>query len=173
MPAGMHTPSSDVAPMDDLDILVMPTVTHAHTTGNLTIAAPSIPQHVRDVMARVNMQQKKTGPGLVLECAPTAVPPAAQVGRGPVAEAIARHLVVQAERSEAARVAAQAERDRCYATARLLARAGWHEKAEAAIAAAPNHARTAAPLPSALEGIVSLRPTARKSTIPTSYITST
>ena len=84
-----------------------------------------------------------------------------------MAEAMARHFALQAERGEAARNSAQAERDACYATARLLARAGWHKKAQAAIAAAPNPALTAAPLPPAIELIVSLRPIARRGTIPT------
>ena len=84
-----------------------------------------------------------------------------------MAEAMARHFALKAESGEAARKSAQAERDSCYATARLLAKAGWHERAEAAIAAAPNPARTAAPLPPATEGIVSLRPIARRGAIPT------
>ena len=71
-------------------------------------------------MARVLMQQQQKV-SATPACAPTEVPRAAQVGRGPVAEAVARHLAVQAERDETARVAAQAERDRCSATARLLA----------------------------------------------------
>ena len=166
MPAGMHTPSSDVAAIDDdLDILAMPAVTHVHTSGSLTMATPSTPQHVRDVMARVRMQQHEQSRPTT-ECTPTVLPPAVQVGGGPVAEAKARHFAVEAERSEAARNSAQAERDGCYATARLLARAGWHEKAEAAIAAAPNPTRTAALLPPALDGIVPLRPTAHRSSIP-------
>ena len=91
---------------------------------------------------------------------------AAQVGRGPVAEAVAHHLAVQAERNETARVAAQAERDRCSATARLLASAGWHERAAAAMAAAPNPTRVAAPLLPASDGVISLRPTAIRSKAP-------
>ena len=76
-----------------------------------------------------------------------------------MAEAVARHFTVQAERSEAARVTAQVERDACSATARLLERAGWHERAAATMAAAPNPACAAAPLLPTTDGIISLRPT--------------
>ena len=156
MPAEMHTPSSDVAAMDDdLDLLAMPAVAHVHTTDGLMMAAPSIPQHVRDVMARVRLQQHEQSRSNT-ECAPTVPPPVVQASGGPVVEAIARHFAVKAERSESARTSVQAERDGCYATARLLANAGWHERAEAVITAAPNPAHTTAPLPPALDRVVSL-----------------
>ena len=99
-------------------------------------------------------------------CTPTAVPPAAQVGGGPVAEAVARHFAIQAERSEAARVTAQVERDACSATARLLASAGWYEKAAATMAAAPIPARAPAPLLPTTDGVISLRPTNVRSKTP-------
>ena len=163
----LHAPTSDVTAMDDdLDSLAMPIATHVPGTSSLTVATPAVPQHVLDVMARVRvLQHEQCRP--TPECTPTVLPPATQVGGGPVAEAIARHFAVKAEGSEAARKSAQAERDSCYATARLLARAGWHERAEAAIAAAPTPARAAPPLPPAIEGIVSLRPIARRGTMPT------
>lgn len=101
-----HAPTSDVVAADDyLNLLAMPALTPVHTTDGPTTTGPSAPQHVRDVMARVLIQQQQKV-SATPACAPTAVPLAAQVGRGPVAEAIARHLTVQAERNEAARVAA-------------------------------------------------------------------
>ena len=160
MPAVWHTPSSDVATTDDdLRSLAMPAATHVHDAGSLAAAAPAVPQHVRNVLARARLQQHEQSRP-TSHCTPTAPPPAAQVGAGPVAAAIARHFAVDAERSEAAFRSAQAERDGCYATARLLARAGWQERAEAVIAAAPSLTRTGAPLPPPLDGVVSLRPTA-------------
>ena len=121
----MRTPTSDVVTTDDyLDMIVTPAITPVHTVDSVTTAAPSIPQHVRDVMARVRMQRHEQTIAPTW-CTPTAAPPAAQVGGGPVAEAVARHFAIQAERSEAARVTAQVERDACSATARLLASAGW------------------------------------------------
>ena len=83
-----------------------------------------------------------------------------------MAEAIARHFAVNAERSEAARATAQVERDACAATARLLASAGWHERAAATMAAAPTPARAPAPLLPASDGVISLRPTNVRSTTP-------
>ena len=106
LPAMAHAPTSDVVAADDyLNLLAMPALTPVHTTDGPTTTGPSAPQHVRDVMARVLIQQQQKV-SATPACAPTAVPLAAQVGRGPVAEAIARHLTVQAERNEAARVAA-------------------------------------------------------------------
>ena len=123
MPASLHTPSSDVAAVDeDMDILAMPTVTHVHTPSSLTVATRPVPRHVLDVMARVRMQQHvQSRP--TTECTPTVLPTTTQVGGGLVAEAMARHFSVEARRNEAALGSAQAERDGCYATARLLARA--------------------------------------------------
>ena len=76
-----------------------------------------------------------------------------------MAEAIARHFAIHAERSEVARATAQVERDACAATARLLASAGWHERAAATMAAAPIPTRAPAPLLPATDGVISLRPT--------------
>ena len=83
-----------------------------------------------------------------------------------MAEAVARHFALQAERSEAAHATAQVERDACAATARLLASAGWHEKAAATMAAAPIPARAHAPLLPASDGVISLRPTSTRSRTP-------
>ena len=142
-----------------------PPITLVPTAGSVTAAAPPSTQHVRDVMARVLMQKHEQTHARAC-CTPTAVPLAPQVAGGPVAEAVARHFAVQAERNEADRVAAQVERDACSATARVLASAGWHEKAAATMAAAPIPACTPAPLLPATDGVISLRPIAVRSKPP-------
>ena len=76
-----------------------PAITLVPTTDSVTAAAPPSTQHVHDVMARVLMQKHEQNSTPTL-CTPTAVPPAAQVGGGPVAEAVARHFALQAERSD-------------------------------------------------------------------------
>ena len=134
--------------------------------SSLTVATRPVPRHVLDVMARVRMQQHEQQSRPTTECTPNVLPPATQVGGGLVAEAIARHFSIEAGRSEVALNSAQAERDGCYATARLLARAGWHEKAAAAMAAAPKPTRVAAPMLPASDGVISLRPTAVRSKAP-------
>ena len=83
-----------------------------------------------------------------------------------MAEAVARHFAIQAERSEAARVTAQVERDARSATARLLASPGWYEKAAATMAAAPIPACAHAPILPATDGVTSLRPTNVRSKAP-------
>ena len=90
--------------------------------------------------------------------------PAAQVRGGRIAEDMARHAAIGAELSEAARTLAQAERDRCAATARLLVSAGWCKKAEAVMAAAPAITHTSAPIPTAAGSVISLQPTAVRGT---------
>ena len=166
LPAMVHAPTSDVVTADDcLSMIATPAITSVPTPDGVTAAAPPITQHVRNVMARLLMQKHEQNSTPAL-CTPTAVPPAAQVGGGPVAEAVARHFALQAERSEAAHATAQVERDACAATARLLASAGWHEKAAAKMAAAPIPARAHAPLLPASDGVISLRPTSTRSSTP-------
>ena len=73
------------------------------------------------MMARALMQKHEQDQALTACVTHTATPPAAQVGGGPVAEAIARHFAVHAERGEVARAAAQVERDACvYAVRRTV-----------------------------------------------------
>ena len=165
MPAPLHTPMSDVvAEADCLDMIATPAVYHVPTADSVSAATPPSTQHVRDVLARMIMQKHEhiqTHTSLVT---PTAAPPAAQVGGGPVAEAIARHFAVHAERGEGARAAAQVERDACAAKARLLASAGWHDKAAAIMAAAPTPVPAPAPMLPASDGVISLRPANVRST---------
>ena len=165
LPAPLHAPMSDVVTEDDcLDMIATPAIAHVPTADSVTAAAPPSTQHVRDVMARVLMQKHEQDQAHTACMHTTVTPPAAQVGGGPVAEAIARHFAVHAERGEVARAAAQVERDACAATARLLASAGWHDRAAATMAAAPTPVRTPAPLLPASDGVISLRPTNVRST---------
>ena len=164
LPALVQAPTSHVAMADDcLSLIATPAFTSVPTPGSVTETAPPVAQHVRDVMARLIMQrhEQHSTPAVLT---PTVLPPATQVVGGPVAEAIARHFAVHAESGEVARASAQVERDACAATARLLASAGWHDKAAATMATAPTPTRAPAPLLLATDGIISLRPANVKST---------
>ena len=97
----LHAPTSDEVTTDScLSMIATPAITSVPTPDGVTAAAPPITQHVRNVMARLLMQKHEQNSTPTL-CTPTAVPPAAQVGGGPVAEAVARHFALQAERKAA------------------------------------------------------------------------
>ena len=158
LPAPLHTDGHDVPTEgDDLDLLAMPPSAPVYTSC-LEPAAPKVSQRVQDVIARSGVQQVATCHQATIFSPPP--PPTPHVQGGPVAEAIARHFAVAAERSEVLRKVAQVDRDRCVATARLLARAGWSDRADAIMAAAPAPARTIAPLLPASDSVISLRPVA-------------
>ena len=58
LPAMLHAPTSDMVTTDDcLDMIATPAITPVHTADSVTAAAPSIPQHVHDVMARLLIQK--------------------------------------------------------------------------------------------------------------------
>ena len=133
---------------DAMDLLCMPHPEPAHATY-AEPAASKISQRVLDAIARSAVEQG-TPCAAITTLIPTPTPtPTAQVRGGRIAEAMARHAAIEAERSEAARTLAQVERDRCAATARLLVSAGWCEKAEAVMAAAPGIPHPSAPIPTA------------------------
>ena len=142
---------------DELDFLAMPPIAPVHTT-RLEPAAPKVSQRVRDAIARSGVQQVATSHTATIFSPPP--PPMPHVQGGPAAEAIARHHAVEAERSQVLREVAQVDRGRCAATARLLARVGWSDRAEAIMAAAPAPTHTVAPLVPASDRVVSLRPVA-------------
>ena len=165
MPAPMHAAARDV-PMesDDLDLLAMPSPAPVQAACPEPVV-PKMSQRVLDLIARGTLQRGAVCRPVVT-LAPTQPPPTTQVRRGPVAEAIARIAATASERSEVARRSDQVERDRCVATARLLVNAGWGDRADAIMAAAPHPVHRSAPLPHATDEVVSLRPVSHSTKAP-------
>ena len=160
--AQLQRTASDV-PADEIDLLATPTFAHVHTPTIIARASTKVSQRVTEAIARNTVQHNASQTGLgpvngvspclsVTACLSVAPTPLIQVSRGLVAEAIARHATVVFEHS-------RVERDRCSATARLLMRAGWNEKAEAIMAAAPacHPQHRTVPLCQSTEGVISLR----------------
>ena len=139
-----------------MDLLAMPSTALVQAACPEPVV-PKTSQRVLDLIARGTLQRVAVCRPDVT-AAPTLPPHTPQVRRGPVAEAIARMAATASERSEVARRSDQAERDRCAATARLLVNAGWGDRAEAVMAAAPHPVHRTAPLPPATDEVVSLRP---------------
>ena len=168
MPAPLPAEASEVD--DTLCLLSMPHPVPAHATRD-THVAPKISQRVLDVIARSAMVQHTPAATITALTSTPTTTPTAQVGGSRIAEAMARHAAVEAERSEAERTTAQVERDRCAATARLLASAGWCDRAVAVMAAAPAIPHTPAPRPTTKGKVMSLQPnavhgTARSTVLP-------
>ena len=137
MPAPMHAAARDVpTDGDELDLLAMPSTSLGHTACFEPIA-PEMSQRVRDLIARGTLQTVAVCRPVQNSLPPTQPPPTTQVRRGPVAEAIARIAATACERNEVLRRSDQVERDRRAATARLLVKAGWGDRADALMAAAP------------------------------------
>ena len=129
MPVPMHDAASELpTDGDGLDLLVMPSPTPVQAAGPEP-AGPKMSQRVLDLISRGTLQRSAV---LTLQATftPSTPSPMTQARHGPVAEAIARIAAVSAERCEVTRRSDQAERDRCAATARLLASAGWWRATE-------------------------------------------
>ena len=153
LPAPLRCAASEV-PLDSdgLDLLVMPSPSPVQAAGPEP-AGPKMSQRVIDLIARGALQRTAVLTPIVTGN-PNTPSPMPQARLGPVAEVIARIAAVSAERCEVTRRSDQAERDRCAATARLLASAGWCDRAEAIMAAAPHPMHHAAPPPPASDVVV-------------------
>ena len=137
---------------DDLEMIATPAATHTpHTT--LLPNPHTMPAQVMEVIALANSRKHAVLPThtpVIITNTPTHTLGAG----GPVAEAIARMAAEREAREESTRLSAQAERDACSATARVLQRAGRTCEAHALMLSAPPHRET----PTHIGAAISLSP---------------
>ena len=141
----------DVPPQPDLMEILATPIPACLPSEPLACMPVHVPHQVLEAIARAKGQGQVSTPALMPTHHTTTLTTCAG---GPVAEAIARMAAEKTAVHERDRLAAQAERDRCIATARVLQRAGRADQAAAVIQSAPPHQ----PPPSHMGGALSLTP---------------